>query len=417
MKINIKFFIFTIFIINIISCTYASEKKIKFCNFTTHCPQAGKEFSVEISFNRVPNTISDGELIKYSDSQIRLSSSPTISNDKKSVTYKFVPELLGKYYLQFNKNLRCPDEITVKQNIGLDKLTGIVFINEKTMNEKFELDINMKFNQSFVYGEDISNIQLEQKSENNEKSKVIIKATSCLMKNENKDLSCHFIFENGLEYKTKTKNLNVLYNNRCNEPLSLGYVSIMKPYKKENNLLTTYLENLKLYLIGKYKKDRQTLITFLYDSTMKAQKIFIEEYISNLANIYTEFIFTMIDWKEGDFIANHFGISDNGYIHITIIDFSNDNEYAGEVRSGEDLTEILDRLKQYTIRWTSQSLMQRIFTHFRIKINADEESRFNWYFGIFGFIFIIGLRCFLFARKMARDQANFQVNPNPKKEN
>ena len=272
---SIKSFIFIIFIIKLISCTYANEKKIKFCNFTTHCPQAGKEFSVEISFNRVPNTISDGELIKYSDSQIRLSSSPTISNDKKSVSYKFVPELLGKYYLQFNKNLRCPDEITVKQNIGLDKLTGIVFINEKTMDEKFEIDINMKFNQSFVYGEDISNIQLEQKSENNEKSKVIIKATSCLMKNENKDLSCHFIFENGLEYKTKTKNLNVLYNNRCNEPLSFGYVTIMKPYKKENNLLSTYLENLKLYLIGKYKNDKQTLITFLYDSTMKAQKIFI----------------------------------------------------------------------------------------------------------------------------------------------
>ena len=241
----------------------------------------------------------------------------------------------------------------------------------------------MKFNKSYVYRDNNSNIQLEQKSKNNKKSKVIIKATSCLMKNENKDLSCHFIFENGLEYKTKTKNLNVLYNNRCNEPLSLGYVAIMKPHKKENNLLSTYLENLKIYLIGKYKNDKQTLITFLYDSTMKSQKIFIEEYISNLANIYTEFIFTMIDWKEGDFIASHFGIKDNGYIHITIIDFSNDNEYGGEVRSGEELTEILERLKAYTIRWTSQSLMQRIFTHFRIKINADEESRFNWYFGVF----------------------------------
>ena len=36
------------------------------------------------------------------------------------------------------------------------------------MNEKFEISINMKFNQSFIYGEDINNIQLEQKSENNE---------------------------------------------------------------------------------------------------------------------------------------------------------------------------------------------------------------------------------------------------------
>ena len=237
------------------------------------------------------------------------------------------------------------------------------------------------------------------------------------MKNENKDLSCQFIFENGLVYKTKTKNLNVIYYNRCNEAISLDYVSIMKANKKENNLSSTYLQTLRLYLMSKYKNEKKTLITFLYDSNMKNQKIFIEDYIANLANIYKDFIFTMMDWKDGDFIALHFDVKDNGYIHITIVDFSNDNEFAGEIRSPEQLNLILENLEKYTLKWTSQSLMQKIFTHFRIKINADEESKFNWYFGIFGFIFIIGLRCFLFARKMSRDQANFQVNPNPKKEN
>ena len=414
---KIKNFIFLFFSIKLILCSYDSEKKIKLCNFTTHCPQAGKEFSVHITFNKIPNTISDGELIKYSDSEIRLKSSPILSNDKKSVSYKFVPELLGKYYLQFNKNLKCPDEITVKQNIGIVKLTGIVYISENSMEKNFEIPIHMKFNQSFTYGEDINNIQLEQKSENNENSEIIIKASNCLTKNENKDLICKFIFEKGLEYKAQTKNLNVLYYNRCNEAISLGYVNIMKANKKESNLSSTFLQTLKIYLMGKYKKDKETLITFLYDSNLKNQKIFIEEYISNLANIYTDFIFTIMDWKDGDFMASHFGVKDNGYIHITIVDFSNDNEFAGEIRSNEQLIEILENLKKYTIRWTSQSLMQKIFTHFRIKINADEESRFNWYFGIFGFIFIIGLRCFLFARKMAKDQANFQVNPNPKKEN
>ena len=43
---KVKFFFFIIFIIKLISCTHSTEKKIKFCNFTTHCPQAGKEFSV-----------------------------------------------------------------------------------------------------------------------------------------------------------------------------------------------------------------------------------------------------------------------------------------------------------------------------------------------------------------------------------
>ena len=193
------------------------------------------------------------------------------------------------------------------------------------MEKKFEIPINMKFNQSFTYGEDINDIQLKQKSENNEKSEIIIKASNCIAKNENKDLTCKFIFENGLEYKSKTKNLNVIYYNRCNEAISLGYATIMKANKKESNLSTTFLQNLKIYLMGKYKNDKETLITFLYDSTMKNQKIFIEEYISDLANIYTEFIFTIIDWKDGDFIANHFGVKDNGYIHITIVDFSNDN--------------------------------------------------------------------------------------------
>ena len=71
------------------------SKKIDIiCNFTTHCPQVGKEFSVHITFNKRPNTISNGELIKYSDSQIRLKSSPILSSDKKSVSYKFIPELL-----------------------------------------------------------------------------------------------------------------------------------------------------------------------------------------------------------------------------------------------------------------------------------------------------------------------------------
>ena len=414
---KLKYFILLFLFTRLIICNYDSEKKIKLCNFTTHCPQAGKEFSVHITFNKIPNTISDGELVKYSDSQIRLKSSPILSDDKKSVSYKFIPELLGKYYLQFNKNLKCPDEITVKKNIGIDKLTGIVFINEYTMSENFEISIDMIFNQSFIYGEDISNIQLEQKSVDNEISDIRINATSCIMKNDNKDLSCKFIFENGLEYKTKTKYLNVIYYNRCNEAITLGYVTIMKSNKKENNLSSTYLQSLKIYLMSKYKNDKKTLITFLYDSDMKNQKIFIEDYISKVANVYTDFIITMMDWKDGDFIASHFDVKDNGYIHITIIDFSNDNEFAGEIRSNEELIEILENLKKYTLRWTSQSLMQKIFTHFRIKINADEESRFNWYFGIFGFIFIIGLRCFLFARKMARDQANFQVNPNPKKDN
>ena len=414
---NLKFLIFFIFLIQYNLCNYESQKKIKYCNFTTHCPQAGKEFSVHITFNKIPNIISDGELIKYSNSEIRLQSTPTLSSDKKSVSYKFIPELLGKYYLQFNKNLRCPDEITVKKNIGVEKLTGIIFINELSMNEKFEISINMKFNQSFIYGEDINNIKLEQKSENNENSNIVIKASSCIMTNENKDLSCKFIFENGLEYKTKTKYLKVIYSNRCNEDNSLGYVTIMKAIKKENNLSSTYLETLKVYLMGKYKNDKKTLITFLYDSNMKNQKIFIEDYIANLANIYTDFIFAVMDWKDGEFIAKHFDVKDNGYIHITIVDFSNDNEFAGEIRSVEQLTLILENLEKYTLKWTSQSLMQKIFTYFRIKINADEESKFNWYFGIFGFIFIVGLRCFLFARKMSRDQANFQVNPNPKKEN
>ena len=414
---NLKKILYFSIYLEIILCTYNTEKKIKYCNFTTHCPQAGKQFSVDIFFNRVPSTISDGELIKYSDSKIRIKSSPTILKDKKSVSYKFIPELLGKYYLQFNKNLKCDDEIIVKQNIGLEKMTGMIYINEKTMYEKFEFDLNFKFNVSFNYGTDIDQIELEQVSEGNQRSDKKIQATTCLMQNDNKDLICHFIFENGFEYKEETKHLSVSYYNRCNEPISLGFIDVMKAVKKENNLSTSFLENLKLFLMSKYKKDKKMLITFLYDSEIKSQKIFVEDNIAKLANYYPSYVFTIINWKDGDFIAKHFDLKDNGYIHIAIVDFSNENEFGGEIRSLQDIEIILDKLEKYTLKWTSQSLTQKLFTFFRIKINSDEESKFNWYFGIIGSIIIIGLRCFFYARKFVREQANLQVNPNPKKEN
>ena len=66
----------------------------------------------------------------------------------------------------------------------MDKMTGIAYINEKTMYEKFEIDLNFKFNVSFTYGTDINDIELEQISEGNQKSEKKIKATSCIMKNE-----------------------------------------------------------------------------------------------------------------------------------------------------------------------------------------------------------------------------------------
>jgi len=152
-------------------------------------------------------------------------------------------------------------------------------------------------------------------------------------------------------------------------------------------------------LMTKYKKDKRMLITFIYDSEIKSQRIFIEEQVSKIADNYPNYVFTIVNWKDGDFIANHFGLKDNGYIHITIIDFSNDNEYGGEIRSNEELIQIIEQLEKYTLKWTSQSITQKIFTFFRIKINSDEESKFNWYFGIIGSIIIIGLRCFFFARK------------------
>ena len=319
--------------------------------------------------------------------------------------------------MQFNKNLKCDDEIIVKQNIGLEKMTGMIYINEKTMYEKFEFDLNFKFNVSFNYGTDIDQIELEQVSEGNQRSDKKIQATTCLMQNDNKDLICHFIFENGFEYKEETKHLSVSYYNRCNEPISLGFIDVMKAVKKDNNLSTSFLENLKLFLMSKYKKDKKMLITFLYDSEIKSQKIFVEDNIAKLANYYPNYVFTIINWKDGDFIAKHFDLKDNGYIHIAIVDFSNENEFGGEIRSLQDIEIILDKLEKYTLKWTSQSLTQKLFTFFRIKINSDEESKFNWYFGIIGSIIIIGLRCFFYARKFVREQANLQVNPNPKKEN
>lgn len=395
-----------------------SVDKINQCKFTTRCPESKKEFSVDITFNLAPSIISEAELIKYSDSKIRLKSDPTLSKDKKIVTYKFTPELLGKYYLQFNKNLKCPDVVIVKKNIGLEKMTSSLYITEKTMQETFEFDIGLKFNETFSYGEDISDISIIQKTTNETQTDdKKIKASSCIISNDDKDLKCHFIVNNGFEYKTKTKSIVVFYYDRCKELKTLGYIYIFKTNNKQNNLLTSYLGLLKLYLMNYYKAQKKTIITFLYDPNLKVQKNFMEEHVANFANLYPEYEFGMMEWEDGKFIADHFGATDTGYPQINIVDFSNDNEFTAPVKSGQELNQILLDLKKYTLRWTSQSLMQKIFTIFRIKVNRDEETRFNYYFGIFGFIFIVGLRCFFFARKMNRDQMNFQVNPNPKKTN
>ena len=97
--------------------------------------------------------------------------------------------------MQFNKNLKCEDEIIVKQNIGMEKMTGILYISEKTMNKKFEIDLNFKFNVSFVYGADINDIELNEMYDGNQRAERKIKETNCLMKNEHKNLILNFIFE------------------------------------------------------------------------------------------------------------------------------------------------------------------------------------------------------------------------------
>ena len=43
-------------------------------------------------------------------------------------------------------------------------MTGTMYINDITMNQRFEITINMMLNQSFAYGEDINNIHLELQS-------------------------------------------------------------------------------------------------------------------------------------------------------------------------------------------------------------------------------------------------------------
>lgn len=417
------FFSLVILIIKLFENSFSlnPSDKIKECNFTTHCPEIGKEFSIDISFNRAPQIISEGEIIKFSDSKIRLSSSPTLSKDKKIVTYKFTPELLGKYYFVFNKNLICPDNniIIAKKIIGLTKITGSLYLTEKYLiseDEKIDFNIDMEFNETFIYGEDIKNIYLVQKSNNNERSEELIQPTNCITSNKN-HLKCYFHMEKGFNYKTKTKALTVFYYNRCNESLLFGHISVFKSFNEKNNFLTSYLSTLKLYLMSEYKKEQKMLLLFVYDPKLKTHKNFIENSISIKANEYPQWEFNIMEWEEAKFITDHFGVKDIGYIQIIIMDFSNENEFTDIIKDEKDLDNVLEKLNKYTLKWTSQSLMQRIFTFFRIKMNKDEETKFNFRFGVIGFILFVALRCFLFAKKMARDQANLQVNPNPKKTN
>ena len=48
-----------------------------------------------------------------------------------------------------------------------------------------------------------------------------------------------------------------------------------------------------------------------------------------------------------------------------------------KIKSKEEMEQILEQLETYMIKWTSQTLTQKIFTYFRIKINADVNGAFQ----------------------------------------
>ena len=392
--------------------------RIKSCSFSSKCLNRGDELVVAISFNESPKVIGSGILIKNNDNNQIYSSQPIISKDNEIVSYKFNPILPGSYSLKFNNIIPCPGIVTIKIPLSIDSFTSSVFVDESSLSKPIKFTLSLNFNDTFIFKEDIQSVKIIEKgAEGSTAGK--FEDLKCEQKDE-KGMKCEILKENGFYLGEKIKALGVFYYDRCGSNINVGNVEVYKRVsveKEKNNkgIYASLLTELEFYKLNFYKVNKKLVVIFIYDKNLKAHRKFIEEVAAPLANLYKEYVVSMTNWENGQLIIQHFNVEKSGYPQIVIFDFSNENEYQGTVKDYSEANELFLNLKKYTLNWTKQSLTQRIFSYFRIKLNKDEETRFNFWFGVVGIFLFIGFRCHLFFKKMEKEQTNWEVNPHPKK--
>ena len=415
MKTKVLLFI----IFEIIQIT-KSINKIKKCIFSSLCLQQGEELTVEVQFNIYPRILSDGELIKNSNSSIFYSSTPILPKKDKGAIFKFKPLKEGKYHFKFNHNLQCSEIITVKKPIKLISMTHYLFINEEQKIKNFSFPIKLIFNDTFTYNlnnegsEDINSIRIVENIDKvNLEEERYIKINKC--KIDNLTLNCMIEKENGFLTKDKIISLGIYYYDRCEIRGNLGFISVNSTLENKNNLLSSFISKLYSYNMKYYQKDDKMFICIIISPEKKSHKYFIEEYASKIANKYPYYIFTIADWNNYQYITNHFNLKDNGYVQIVINDFSNDNLFIGEIKDYQDFEKIIYKLNKDILEWTSQTFTQKIMKLLHLKLNREEQNYYYRMFAIVSFGLLLILKYYIFNKKQSKQsKQNFMFNPNKK---
>lgn len=386
--------------------------RIKNCNFSSTCLNKNSELNVQIFFNKYPKFVENGELISNSNSSFFYDSNVKISKDKKSVYFKFFPSKIGKYHLKFNKNLQCPEFITVKNSFRIKLMTHSLFILENKNEIQFEINLifndSISFSKNLIFEEDVNQIEIV---ENVDKVKIeenrFEEITNFCNKTNKNEIKCKikkFI-------KEKIKNFGVYFHDRCGIRNTLGFISVYSTKNKKNHLKSSFLEYLKSYKMKDYQKNEEIVFFFVISNEKKSHLNYIENVVSEISNKF-KLNFVFLNWKNFSFIVDHFNLKDDGNIQLLIFDFGNENTFISKLNeneNGKDLEKIINDLINKNLIWTSQNLSEKIFNFFHLNLTKSQTEKIYFNFGIFGFVFLIILRCYLVnKRRLKEPQFKYQ---------
>ena len=395
-------------------CTTAPIRRINQCKYTSQCVNVNDTFSIEINFHTLPTKVMNGYLISNYNSSVYFQSEPVITKNKQGVVYSFTPSLIGKYHFKFNHNLNCPEVITVKTPFNVNKMPHTLFISEYQLSKALNVSIDIELNTTLHSHEDISSIHFVEhiKGFGEEENKYEEIQSYKLINNNNKTyIQLLLSRTEGLN----TKVFGLYYKDMCNIMNTLGFVNIISPNIDIKKPHLSLLTQLKGYNMKNYNKNRETIIIILISFDKSNHVDFLYKHVGSVANVNSNYTFVYADWKSDSYLATGYQIKDEGFIKVIIHQFSTDNIYISDIKEGEEFVDVINKLNNDILKWTSMSLSQKLLRLLNMKMDRDETGRIYFTGSCIGFVFLIVLRCYLFEKKRRKMEAQAQFAYNTKK--
>lgn len=389
--------------------------RIKQCQFSSKCINVNEDVSIEIHFNISPKKLGNGELINNSNSTIKYTSLPSITKNKVGVVYKFTPSIPGKYHFKFNHNLNCNDVLTVKDPLKAISMPHTLFLTDDYKGKKITFPISIKLNTSIteneINGLEVVEYQKKVTDPENYTEPKHEKIEQCKVDLNNSIINCNVTRDN----KEEINYLAINYLDRCEVSKSLGYITFISTEYEGSDLTLSVLSPLLGYNLKVYDKEGITLVSIIISKEKRKHFKYLQKKIANVANKYPQYTFTYADWEDDKYFIKHYGLENDGKIKIIIYDFMTENTYISDLE-GKDFSEIMESLVNRTIEWTYQSWFQKLLSLFKLNLNKTEQNRLYFVISTMGFVLLVILRCYLYSKKVKKENANFAVNDKKKKD-